>query len=397
MQIGQNDFHLSYCTNIHYTETLWQVEDVIRDIIPKIKQRISPNNAFGLGLRISSEAADSLSDSQRLLEFKSLITNQQCYAFTINGFPYGNFGNGRIKEFVYQPNWLDSERVNYTIKLANILSVLLPDHVKTGSISTLPGAFKSDVSNEIDIEKMSTHLVEVAAHLFKLKQTSNKFIALGLEPEPCCFLETIDEVLLFFQQYLWTEKSFSLFQTLTKSSRAEAKLALKQHLGVCLDFCHTAIQFEMPDVALEKLHQAGIRIVKAQISSSLKIKPINSEDIQRLQLLDEERYLHQVVESNGNMIRRFVDITPAMNNLNRCSDVELRVHFHVPVYAEYFSGLETTQNFVQEMLYKQKISPYTEHLEVETYTWDVMPTKDKPYSIIDMICDELEWCKYHLE
>jgi len=396
MLIGQNNFHLSYCTNIHYSETLSQVEQLIRDIIPQIKQRVSPDDPFGLGLRISSEAANTLSDPQCLSKFKLLINHHQCYVFTINGFPYGNFGDGRIKEQVYQPNWLDPDRVSYTIKLANILSVLLPEHIEMGSISTLPGAFKTDINSDQDVAKMSNHLIEVVAHLYQLKQTSNKVIVLGLEPEPCCFLETIDEVIGFFQQSLWSEQSLCLFQELTKLSKIEAIQVLKQHLGICLDFCHTAIQFELPDMVLEKLQKAGVRIVKAQISSSLKVKPINQNEIEKLQALEEERYLHQVVAKGKNTLTRYTDISPALNNIDCHSDNELRVHFHVPVYTKFFSGLETTQQFVEQMLYQQKTSPFTEHLEVETYTWDVMPTQDKPYSVIDMICDELEWCKRYL-
>ncbi len=394
MQIGQHNVHLSYCTNIHYSETLCQLESLIRDKIPYIKQRLSPNSPFGLGLRISSEAANTLSNPHRLLEFKILIDSQQCYVFTINGFPYGNFGAGRIKELVYLPNWIDPERIDYTIKLANILSTLLPEHIETGSISTLPGAFKGHISSKSDIDKMSSNLITVAAHLYQLKLSSKKLIMLGLEPEPCCFLETTDEVICYFEQYLWSEKYLSLFQSLTKLSKTEAEVALKQHLGVCLDFCHTAIQFESPDVVLAKLQQAGVRIVKAQISSSLKVKPFQSTEIKKIQSFEEGRYLHQVVEKKLNNIRRFEDITPAISNLeNSHPDTEWRVHFHVPVYAAYFSGLETTQNFVKDMLFHQRNTPFTEHLEVETYTWDVMPDKDKPDSVVDMICDELEWSK----
>ena len=53
----------------------------------------------------------------------------------------------------------------------------------------------------------------------------------------------------------------------------------------------------------------------------------------------------------------------------------------MPIFAEKFGVLSSTQDEIKEVLLLQKISPFTNHLEVETYTWEVIPTELKlPYA-----------------
>ena len=69
------------------------------------------------------------------------LEEKNCYVFTINGFPYGNFHGERVKEQVYRPDWSNPDRLEYTVLLFEILEKLLQPG-EEGSVSTLPGSFK---------------------------------------------------------------------------------------------------------------------------------------------------------------------------------------------------------------------------------------------------------------
>ena len=82
----------------------------------------------------------------------------------------------------------------------------------------------------------------------------------------------------------------------------------------------------------------------------------------------------------------------ALSVMMESEDEEWRSHFHVPVFADQFGVLESTQDDILEVLDIQKdlfMSPY---LEVETYTWAVLPDSLK-LPIDQSIARELNWLK----
>jgi hypothetical protein len=138
---------LTYCTNVHPGETWEETFASLQRYLPAIKQRVSPDQPFGVGLRLSADAAETLGGPEHLDAFKAFLAQSQLYVFTINGFPYGRFHGGRVKESVYLPDWRDEARLVYSNRLADILAALLPERRDIeGSISTVPGAFKPQVS-----------------------------------------------------------------------------------------------------------------------------------------------------------------------------------------------------------------------------------------------------------
>jgi len=235
--------HLSYCSNIHPGESWDEVKQNLESHIPAIKMALSPDAPFGIGLRLSAAAVEELSDTRKLAQFKLFLEQNNCYVFTINGFPYGPFHGTRVKEDVYLPDWKNSERVRYTNQLADTFATILPAGL-TGSISTVPGAFKSSVKNESDIQLMAKHLIDHVAHLVKLEASSNQTIVLALEPEPCCFLETIDESVEFFTQYLFSDSAAAQLSVDVEADMDSCKALLRKHLTLCLDLCHAAVEFE---------------------------------------------------------------------------------------------------------------------------------------------------------
>jgi len=129
--------HLAYCTNIHRGETWPETFESLKKYTLAVRERVAANKRYAIGLRLSQRAAQELSERSTLQEFQRWLEQNDCYIFTINGFPYGQFHCARVKEKVYLPDWTAPERVAYTNLLFDLLAQLLPRDVE-GSVSTVP-------------------------------------------------------------------------------------------------------------------------------------------------------------------------------------------------------------------------------------------------------------------
>lgn len=390
--------HLTYCSNIHPGETWAEVRAQIGAHLPRVKAELAPDRPFGIGLRLSSVAARSLSGRAAMHEFKNFLAAEGLYVFTINGFPYGEFHGKPVKEAVYLPDWRDEARLEYSNLLADILAELLPEGEGIdGSISTVPGAFKPAISDDTDIAAMAEKLVRHAAHLWELRERTGRTISLELEPEPCCFIETIGEAVQFFKKHLFSADPIASMAERTGLSGAAAEAALRRHLGICLDLCHAAVEFEDPDQALEALARAGIRIGKIQISAGLRFAQINDTTIELLRPFNDAVYLHQVVERSASGLTRYVDLPEAFAAAGgNTGDREWRVHFHVPIFLDELGRFATTQDFIRDILARHRELPLSRHLEVETYTWDVLPPEYRKVDVDTAIVRELRWVRDQL-
>jgi sugar phosphate isomerase/epimerase len=367
--------HLTYCTNVHAGESLAEVRRNLREHVAAVKQLVCPSEPFGVGLWLSARAADELRANGALAALRALLDELGLYAFTLNGFPYGSFHGGPVKTRVYEPDWRDSRRLAYSNGLADLLAALLPDGVD-GSISTLPCAFKANVHGEADVAAIAEQLLQHAAHLHALRLGSGKTIALALEPEPCCLLETTDEAVAFFARHLHGESAIARLRELTGEPAAEAEALARRHLALCLDACHAAVEHERADDVVAKLERAGIRIAKIQLSAGIRIARATPESVRALEPYLDPVYLHQVVARRGDDLERFTDLPDALAALASAparEPAEWRVHYHVPVFLPQLRELESTQPFLRELLALQRARTLSTHLEVETYTWDVLP------------------------
>ncbi len=190
-----------------------------------------------------------------------------------------------------------------------------------------------------------------AAHLVHLERRTGRRIVLALEPEPCCLLETIAETVAFFREHLHSTTAAARLGELTGLDAAAAGTALRDHLGVCLDLCHAAVEFEEPAQCLRELEAAGIAVAKIQVTAGLRIPRVTVESAEALRRLEDAVYLHQVVERSADGLRRFEDLDAALaSSAWRDRDSEWRVHFHVPVFLETLDGFASTQAFVREAL-----------------------------------------------
>lgn len=158
---------LTYCTNVHPGESWAEVEANLRRYLPAIKAKVAPDRPFGVGLRLSAEAAAALSQRPALEGLRALLAEEGLYVFTLNGFPYGRFHGEAVKEKVYLPDWREEARLAYTDRLAAILAALLPEGGE-GSISTVPGAFKPRATSPEALEAIADNLVRQAVALAAL-------------------------------------------------------------------------------------------------------------------------------------------------------------------------------------------------------------------------------------
>jgi sugar phosphate isomerase/epimerase len=388
--------HLTYCTNIHPGESWEQVFENVRTHVLAVKALVAPDRAFGVGLRLSAQAARSLREPERLAAFRQFLDQQQLYVFTINGFPYGPFHAQPVKAAVYRPDWRERERARYTSDLSWLLGELLPEGL-SGSISTVPGGFKADLAGPEHVSRIAQQLVEQALELHQLHRSSGRLITLALEPEPCCLLETTDETLRFFEEELWSRRSRSWLAEQAGVSLAAAEQILRRHLGVCLDTCHAAIEFESADETLDRLSGAGIGIFKIQLSTGLRLPEPTVESLRALSAYDEPVYLHQVVaQSRAGQLLRFTDLPEALGDREARAAAEWRVHFHVPLYRAELGAFGNTQAFLARVLERQRQSPVSAQLEVETYTWDVLPPEQRVGGVVASIARELGWVQARL-
>jgi sugar phosphate isomerase/epimerase len=390
------DLHLSYCTNIHPGESWPEVRDNLERFLVPVRQRVAPGRPFGVGLRLSGESVRALTDATALDELRAFLRAHDLYVFTINGFPYGPFHGRPVKEQVYLPDWLDPERLAYTDRLADVLAALLPEGIE-GTISTVPGAFAPRVRDDADQARMARALLDHVAHLARLRASTGRRVALALEPEPCCFLETIAETVAFFERHLHSASAVAQVSEAAGLSRAEAETAIREHLGVCLDACHLAVEFEEPRQVLDALEAAGIRVPKVQVTAGLRAVVREGDDaiLDALAAFADDVYLHQVVErrDDGTLVRH-LDLPQALAAARAGQGKgtrEWRVHFHVPVFRERFGAFEGTQSYVADLLRLVRERSVSEHFEVETYTWDVLPEEFRREGIVGGISREVEW------
>jgi len=391
MQLRQlNDAQLTYCTNVHPGESLASVKSLLEQHVVEVKRLLSPAAPFGVGLRLAAAAASELGQPEELERFHELLGSRGLYCFTVNGFPYGAFHAAQVKERVYLPDWLDPERVRYTRALARILARLLPSGI-AGSISTVPGCFRPRSEQEPDVaRRIATSLVEVAATLVELERDTGKLIALALEPEPHCLLETTDEALAFFKTWLFSPGAAAELAKLAGLSTTQAERALQRHLGVCLDTCHASVEFESPLDAYRRLQLAGIAVPKVQISAGLRLAEATPERLQALQSFENDVYLHQTVVRSGDKLERFLDLKDAFRSGARAAS-EWRVHFHVPIFLRELGVFESTQADLLPLLAALGAERPCPHLEVETYTWDVLPQRFRDLPVTEAIARELRF------
>lgn len=375
----RHGLHLAYCTNIHRGESWAQIFEALRRHTLAVKARVCPREPYAIGLRLGELAARELAGPATLTSFRRWLEANSCYVFTINGFPYGKFHGTRVKEQVYAPDWTTRERLDYTNLLFDLLAEIVPPGIP-GSVSTVPVSYKEFIKDERAVRESRNNLWRCVEHIERLTRSTGKPLHLGLEPEPLCYLETTPETVRFFEQM--------------RADRP-GDLRMEEHLGVNYDTCHLAVEFEEPREALGRLRQNRIKISKLHLSSALKLQP-TLEARQALRAFVDEVYFHQVIQRNADgTLHRYRDLDVALDQSNNQPPPltgEWRIHFHIPLHSPPASHYQSTSDHIQGVLDLLQADPrLCSHLEMETYTWEVMPPDLKKRNVVDQLAAEYEW------
>ena len=378
MRLNHN-IHLAYCTNIHRGSNWEETFQSLRDKTLRVKARVCPDSSYAIGLRLGDLASRELSQPNKLKEFQSWLNENDCYVFTINGFPYGEFHGSRVKENVYLPDWTTSDRVDYTKRLFDIIAEIAPPD-SGGSVSTVPCSYKEFITSDEQVAKMRANLWEVIDYIDNLSIKSGKDLHLGLEPEPMCYLETTDEMVRFYRDM--------------KSDRPDDS-SISNRFGINYDTCHLAVEYEEAVEAINLLISEGIRISKFHFSSAMKIHP-QPEVLQGLVPFAEDIYFHQVIaRSNNGDLRRYRDLPDALDLANKgltLDDDEWRIHFHLPLHCLPTELFDTTVDQLQSVIeYLGQNPALCSHIEMETYTWEVLPEGFRQRDVVDQLFGEYNW------
>lgn len=400
MQISTGgNFHLTYCTNIHPGEGWSEVFANLERYLPTLKARLAPERPFGIGLRLADSAARELLQGETLARFQAWLAERDLYVFTLNGFPYGGFHHQVVKDRVYAPDWRTRERLDYTVRLANILAALLPEGMD-GGISTVPLSYKpwlikSKAARQSTLRESSLHLARLVVELVRLHHATGKTLHLDLEPEPDGLIENSEETVAFFKDYLLPLGGAELALHL-EIPQEQAEQRLLEHVRVCYDTCHFAVAYEEPTSVFARLRQAGIHIGKIQISAALKV-PLSERLTERRAIAErlrpfvESTYLHQVIERRlDGMLYHYPDLSAALPHIMQPDAREWRIHFHVPIFIADYQSLYSTQDDIIATLDTLSEHGSCRHLEIETYTWEVLPQEMK-LDIVASIQREYEW------
>lgn len=358
--------HLAYCSNVHPAETVDGVVAQLGRFAGPVRARLGVR-ALGVGLWLAADAlAELQADRAEVARLRTALDAGGLEVVTLNGFPYAAFHAPVVKRAVYRPDWTGPERLDYTLGLARVLAALLPDGVDEGTISTLPLGWRIGWG-AAESRRARDGLQRLAEGLASLAAETGVAVRVGLEPEPGCVVETV-----------------------AQAAEALAEVG-SPWIGVCLDTCHLAVQFEDPAAALAWLARARIPVVKAQLSSALRVGDPGLAD-GGLAAYAEPRFLHQTRALVGAAVTGVDDLPDALaGGLSR--EGEWRVHFHVPIHAET-DDTTTVDLRASLALLVGGERPLTRHLEVETYTWTVLPPARRPVDdagLVEGLARELAW------
>ncbi len=380
-----NENILSYCTNVHAgTDYATTIKNLERYAVA-VKRRVNPDAPMGVGLWLPASAAREVVEHDRAGALADWLAERGLCVNTMNGFPYGDFHQAVVKHDVYKPTWADAERLDYTKDLVRILGRLLPKDAE-GSISTLPIGWPGE-DDEALKQAAAKNLLELVDHLAREEASTGHCIHIDIEPEPGCILHTSEDIINFFEHYLFTPGN-------------EAHIA--RYLRVCHDVCHAAVMREDQLDVLLAYKYAGLRVGKVQLSAAVeadfaRLDPDQgSEALAQLAGFQEPRYLHQTAVTSvlhpGEMTL-YEDLPEALEAIagESLAELTLRTHFHVPLFLDRFGLLRATQDEVRKCL--QHVGEFTDckHFEVETYAWDVLPDNLRVDDLAEGIAKEMQW------
>ena len=397
MDLGNRLGDLTYSTLVHAGDTWDDMWNSVTTYVPKVKERVCPNDPFGISLRLSGSSAETLvNDSAARDRLKKFLADNDMYLYTVNAFPHGPFKGRIVKKEVYEPDWRSEERTQYTIQVAEVLADVAPEGTSP-SIQTAPLGFKPRVTGPEVVASYTKNVLRVVAHLVELEQRTGRAVGLALEPEPFCFLETTDETVDYFTNHLYSGAAAETVAKAVGIPITDALVALRRHLGVVFDICHQAVEYEDIGASLQKLVDAGIPIFKLQEAAAVHVPEVTQETVDALARYADTIYLTQTIQKKDGQFTSFLNLEDAFEAWKADPGPrEWRTHIHVPVFLDDLGPFRTTRFAIEDALKFHKANPLSGQLEIETYTWDVLPDSLKTGDIVEYVCREIEWVRGQL-
>lgn len=386
---GWTATQIGYCSNVHPTRDL----DGLRASIERHFQSVRTLRGLDTqdsGLWISALAVAELQQASAREDLLDLLQRSGLRLTSLNGFPYGQFHHGTVKAEVYLPSWADPQRLAYSLDLARFLAQALPADCSQGVISSVPLGYAAHWNPTLQ-QRAEHQLRELTAALAQLQRETGKKILICLEMEPDCVLENTDQAIAFFRHWQATDPHH-------------------EHLALCFDVCHQAVMFEDCYQSLDRLRRAQVPIGKIQLSNAL-ICRLPEDGVRREQVLKtlggfaEPTYLHQVKARNGQeRLSAWADLPAALDDVeqNGTFPPELRIHFHIPLFSEHLLLPELSGSQValaQTFDFLADHGDFRPVLEVETYSWGVLPSQLRPtteHAQLQGIAAELHWVEEQL-
>ncbi|WP_433311684.1 metabolite traffic protein EboE [Micromonospora sp. CA-269861] len=355
---GGETVHLGYCTNVHPAEDLAGILGQLDTYAVPVREALG-SDLLGLGLWLAAPvAAELAADPTLRRRLRTELDARGLEVVTLNGFPYAAFQAPVVKQDVYHPDWTTEQRLTYTLNLARVLADLLPDDAARGSISTLPLAWRQPWDTD-RADAARRRLDQLAAGLATVQRDTGREVRIAFEPEPGCVVE-------------------STAQAATLLSGMDT-----DRLGVCLDLAHLACAWEEPAEALHRLREAGLPVVKVQVSAAVEAADPEG-GAEALRRWVEPRFLHQTRGAGCAGLADPADPAYAADDLDQALERALpgpwRVHYHVPLHAPPEEPLGSTLPVLRAALRALFDGPSAgcDHLDVETYTWGVLPAARRP-------------------
>ena len=397
MKLADGYGHLTYSTLVHPGDTWEEMRASLETYVPEVKARFCPDAPMGVSLRISNASAERLiGDADERAWVREFLDANDLYVYTVNAFPYGPFKGEVVKAQVYEPDWTTEARTQYTMNVARILTEITGPEVEP-TIQTAPLAFRPKVVDEAYVAAFTDNLLRVVAFLMELEQETGRRVKLALEPEPYCFLETIEETVEYFNAYVYTTPAALRVAELSRQPLAEVFQGLRRHLGIVFDICHQSVQFEDITADLQMLVDAAIPIYKLQEAAALNVPEVTDEIVADLKQYTATIYLSQTTELREGAITRYLNLEDAIAAYEADPGPRSwRTHFHVPVFLDNLGPFTTTRAGIDAALAFHARSPLSTHLEIETYTWDVLPDHLKTGDITEYVVRELEYVRDEL-
>ena len=288
--------HLTYSTLVHPGDTWPEMWDSLQTYVPPVKARVSTDAPFGVSLRLSGNSAATLAESEALrAELRDFLRAEDLYVYTVNAFQHGPFKGLNVMEDVYEPDWSTQARLDYTTQVADVLADIAAPGVRP-PIQTAPLAYRAKVLDESYVQSLVDHLMCAVAHLVELERRTGVQVAIALEPEPACWLETTAEAVRFFEDRIYSAKGRRAFSGISGEPLSRVEDLLRRHLGVVFDICQQSVGFEDIRGSLEALVAAGVPILKFQAASALRVLHVTPDVVNELEAFTDTIYLSQTTE-----------------------------------------------------------------------------------------------------